>query len=127
MPRCALVTGCGDGAMHAAAHALDAGDAHQPADLVAAERHAGPAGGMPHLPHPVHALVPPINVHNLVHEIRFLEFCGTDRARQPAVVGLRGNRHAVRGQHGTDWLDPETSYDYSGLVRALFRALIKVP
>ena len=27
----------------------------------------------------------------------------------------------------SDWLDPETSYDYSGLVRALFRALIKVP
>jgi len=55
--------------MRAAAHTLDAGDAHQPANLVAAYRHAGPAGGVPHLPHPIHALVPPINVHDLVHQM----------------------------------------------------------
>jgi hypothetical protein len=38
VPRCTLVTGRRDGAVRAAAHALDAGDAHQPADLVAADR-----------------------------------------------------------------------------------------
>lgn len=31
-----------------------------------------------------------------------------DRAGQPPVVGLRGDLHAVFGQHGADRLDPET-------------------
>src|SRR5690242_8971510 len=94
--------------MRAAAHTLDAGDAHQPADLVAAQRQPGTAGGVPHLAHPVHALVLPIDVDDLVHQIRFLQLRRADRARQPSIVGLRGNRHAVLGQHGTDRLDPET-------------------
>ena len=62
--------------MRAAAHTLDAGDAHQPADLVAAYGHAGPASSMPHFPHPIHALVPSVNVHNLVHQIRYLQLSG---------------------------------------------------
>jgi hypothetical protein len=94
--------------MCAAAHTLNTGDAHQPADLVAAHGHAGPTSSMPHLPHPIHALVPPVNVHNLVHQIRFLQLGDTDRAGQPAIIGLRGDLHAVLGQHGTDRLDPET-------------------
>ena len=78
------------------------------ADLVAAYGHAGPTGGMPHLPHPVHALVLPIDVDNLVHQIRFLHRGRRQRPRQPFVERARGDRDIVLGQHGTDRLDPET-------------------
>jgi hypothetical protein len=37
VPRGAFVAGGGDRAMRAAAHALNAGDAHQPPDLVTAD------------------------------------------------------------------------------------------
>src|SRR5436305_1069123 len=86
-------------AMPAAAYALDTGDAHQSADLIASELQPGPAGGVPHLSHPVHTLVPPVKVHNFVHPMRFLQFGRSDRTGQPAVVGLRGDLHAVLGQH----------------------------
>ena len=75
--------------MRSAAYPLNAGDAHQSADLVAADAQAGPAGGVPHLAYPVHAPVAPIQVDNLVHQIRFGEFGAADRASPPAVVGLR--------------------------------------
>src|SRR6185503_280404 len=53
-------------------------------------------------------LFPPVEVDDFVHQVRFLQFCGTDRARQPSVVGLRGDRHTVLGEHGADRLDPKT-------------------
>src|SRR4051812_3655979 len=108
MPRRALVADGRDRAVRAPAHPLDTGDAHQPADLIPADPQPSATGGVPHLPHPVHTLVVPINGDNLIHQIGFLEFGRSDRAGPPAVVGLRGDLHAVLGQHGADRLDPET-------------------
>ena len=100
VPGGALVTGGRDRAVRSAAHTLDTRDPHQPAHLIPPDGQPGAARGVPHFPHPVHALVPPIQIDNLVHQIRFLQLGGTDRAHQPSVVRLRGNRHAVLGQHG---------------------------
>jgi hypothetical protein len=94
--------------MSAATHALDTGDTHQPPDLVAPDMQPGPAGRVPHLPHSVHTLVPPIEVPDLIQQIRLLQLGRPNRTHQPAVVGLRGDLHVVLGQHGTDRLDPET-------------------
>ena len=108
MPRSAVVPDRRDGTVRPAAHALDARDPHQPADLVTPDAQACAAGGMPHLPYPVHTLVRPINIHDLVHQICLFQFRRCHRTRQPAIIRLRGDLHAVLGQHCTDRLDPET-------------------
>ena len=108
MPGRALVAGCGRRPVHPAPDSLDAGDTHQSTHLVTPETHAGTAGGMPHLPHPVHAPILAVQIHDVIHQISLLQFGRADRAGQPPIVGLRGDLHVVLGQHGTDRLDPET-------------------
>lgn len=49
----------------------------------------GPAGGMPHRPHPVYTLVAPIQIHDLIQGIGFFEFGLPDRAGKPTIVGMR--------------------------------------
>jgi hypothetical protein len=59
--------------MHPATHTLDTGDAHQPAHLIPPEPQACPASGPPHLPHPIHTLVAPVQLEYLVHQIRLFQ------------------------------------------------------
>jgi len=108
VPCCALVAGGGRRGVLAAADALDAGDPHQPPDLIPPKVQPGACGGVPHLPHPIHAPIPPIDIHDRIHQVRIFPFRRGDPARQPSVICLRGDLHVVFGQHGTDRLDPET-------------------
>lgn len=91
------------------AYALDAGDLHQPLDLVTAPSIVGADGSLPEFPPTVEATVPHPSPMDLVGRVGVdvLGRGGPETANGIGVVGARGDLDAVFVQHGADRLDPE--------------------
>ena len=101
-------TDAGDGgAFHLATHhSGQPGGFHQSLDGAAGDRDAFPVQRQPHLPRAIHAEVVGVDPADVLqqHGVALLPFGGQLVA--PLVVGRRGNRHTMLGQHGTDRLHP---------------------
>src|SRR3954465_3367443 len=91
----------------AAADAVDARDRHQPTDLVTAPGMPGAAGGVPELAHAVEPAVEPVEVDQDVRGVGVGQLRRADRRLDAGVVGARGDRDSVLGEHMADRLDPE--------------------
>src|SRR5699024_3071282 len=99
----------GDRSTTTATHPGDAGDSHQPLDLVTADLQAPAQGGLPQLAPPIQAPIRSPQVEELVRRIRLGQVSAgrPEAASSVGVVGARGDLDTVLGQHGTDRLDPE--------------------
>jgi hypothetical protein len=89
----------------AAPDTLDPDDGHQPGHLVAADVVAGLAHGGRQLVGPIQAPVRPPEVHGGVGHVGVVPIGLADRGELVGVVGARGDRHVVLGEHPADRLD----------------------
>lgn len=108
MPRRTRVCGRGHGVPLATHDSLDFADPHQPAHLVAAHLVTSVFHHMPHLADPVE---PPVGHIQSMHGVGGVGLGPGGVADRAAdfgrVVGGRGDRQAVLGEHGADRVDPE--------------------
>src|SRR5262249_18926429 len=106
VPRCGRIR-LGGAHPFAAPRPVDAGGAHEPGHLIAADVVTGPTCRLPQLAHPVDAVV----VLPQRHQGRPQDGVTAGRRRRGAgigvVVGAGGHRHPCSAQDGADGLDPE--------------------
>ncbi len=93
--------------MLAAHSAADPGDAHQTADLIAADFAASPTRGMPQYADPVDTPVTPRQVNQRVDQVGLSQLGIRDPLPQAGVVGRRRDRDTVLREYGADRLDAE--------------------